>query len=102
MGTTENQVLRRAQLYTTAEVEPWTVGASMDTTFKLDTALNLDCDQILDIIWVSDTKQMSRSWKSIMQYCAIKDFNFTLLKNLEFKKFGEKNWKLLPPPLFLQ
>ena len=36
-------VLRRAQLYTTAEVEPWTVGASMDTTFKLDSALNLDC-----------------------------------------------------------
>ena len=49
---TTNQVLRRAQLYTTAEVEPWTVGASMDKTFKRDTALNLDCDQIFDITWV--------------------------------------------------
>ena len=37
-------MLRRAQLYTTAEVELGTVGASMDTTFKLDSALNLDCD----------------------------------------------------------
>ena len=58
-----DQVLRRTQLYTTAEVEPITVGASMDTTFKLDTALNLDCDQIFEIIWVSYTKQMSRSYK---------------------------------------
>ena len=40
----QNQMLHRAQLYTTAEVEPWTVGASMDKKFKLDTALNLDCD----------------------------------------------------------
>ena len=37
-------MLRRAQLYMTAEVEPWTVGASMDTTFKFDTVLNLDSD----------------------------------------------------------
>ena len=43
-----NQMLRRAQLYTTSEVEPRTVKASMDTTFKLDTALNLDCDYIVD------------------------------------------------------
>ena len=35
-----NKMLFRAQLDTTAEVEPWTVGANMDTTFKLDTALN--------------------------------------------------------------
>ena len=83
-------MLPRAQLYTTADVEPWTIGASMDTTLKLDTALNLDCDQIFDIIWVSDTKQMSKSYKSIAQYCAIKDFFFKLLKNLEFEKFGKK------------
>ena len=70
-----------AQLYTTAEVEPWTVVASMDKTFKLVTALNLDCDQIFDIIWVSYTKQMSRSYKSIAQYCAIEDFFFKLFKN---------------------
>ena len=43
----------------TADVKPWTIGTrSMDTKFKLDTALNLDCDQIFDIIWVSDTQQM--------------------------------------------
>ena len=66
--------------------QPWTVGASMDTTFKIDTALNLDCDHIFDIILVSDTKQMSRSYKSIAQYCAIKDFFF----------------KLFNPPFFLQ
>ena len=52
----------------------------MDTTFKLDTALNLDCDQIFDILWVSYTKQMSRSYTSIAQYRAIKDLSFKLQK----------------------
>ena len=76
INTSINQVLRRAQLYTTAEVEPWTVGASMDKTFKRDTALNLDCDQIFDITWVFFyTKQMSRFYKSI------KDFFFKLFKS---------------------
>ena len=71
----------------------------MDKTFKLDTSttLNLDCDQIFNTIWVSDKKQMSRSYKSIMQYCAIKDFFFKLLKNLEFEKFGEKKLKTTTP-----
>ena len=32
-----NKMLRRAQLNTTTEVEPQTVGASMDTPFKLET-----------------------------------------------------------------
>ena len=31
---------------TRCSAEHWIVGASMDTTFKIDTALNLDCDQI--------------------------------------------------------
>ena len=63
------------------------VWAGMDTSFKLDTALNFDCDQVLDIILVSDTKQMSRSYKSIIQYCTIKDFFFKIFKNLEFENF---------------
>ena len=73
----------------------------MDTTFKFDTALNLDCDQILDMIWVSDTKQMSRSYKSIMQYCAINDFFFKLFKNLEFEEFWRKKMKTTTTPFFV-
>ena len=71
----------------------------MDTTFKIDTALYLDCDQIYDIIWVSDTKQMSRSYKYIAQYYANKDFFFKLFKNLEFEG---KKWKTTTTPLFWQ
>ncbi len=44
----------------------------METTFRLDTALNLDCDQIVDITLVSETKQMSISYNSIAQYCIIR------------------------------
>lgn len=34
-----NKMCRRMQFDMTAEVEPWTVGASLDTPFRLDTAL---------------------------------------------------------------
>ena len=42
---------------------------------------------------------MSISYKSIVQYCAIKDFFFKLLKNLEFKKL-KKILKTTTTPFF--
>ena len=39
-----NKMLSGTQLDMPTEVEPWTDGANMDTKFKLDTALNFDCD----------------------------------------------------------
>ena len=39
-----NKMLHKEQLDTTIEVQLWTVWTSMDTTFKLDTPLNLYCD----------------------------------------------------------
>ena len=71
------------------------VGASMDTTFKLETALNLDCHQVFDIIWVSDTKQMSRSYKFIAQI-KISSFNFPKIWNLRNLKKKNENYYHLP------
>ena len=38
----ENKMLRIAQVDTTTDVELWTVGTSVDTTFKFDTVPYLD------------------------------------------------------------
>ena len=80
-----NQVLRRAQLYTTAEVEPWTVGASMDKTFKRDTALNLDCDQIFDITWFFFTQNKCQDFTNQLK---ISSSNFLNLKLNSWHSIG--------------
>ena len=101
-------MLHRAQLYTTTEVEPWTVGASiMDTTFKLDSALNLDCDWIVDTAKVFDTQWM---WSNELKTfflpltnslcCWILILSKKCLKKFSFYLWNLKWEKLLPPHVF--
>ena len=70
---------------TTAEVEPWTVGANLDKTFKHDTALNLDCDQIFDITWFFFTQNKCQDFTNQLK---ISSSNFLNLKLNSWHSIG--------------
>ena len=68
-NTNDNKMLSAAQPDTIAVVKPWTVEASLDTIFKLDTVWIFGCDQVFDIIYISAKSMWSNVIKILTRMC---------------------------------